>query len=266
MATSAFGNITASGYVSAIGNVYGGNLTTSGLVVANSILNGNLQTLGTVVSNNVSANNVAVSGLETVGTISAFGIITGYTLIARGGQVSATGNIQGNNIIGNGSQLTNVNANTPAFIASISGYGQNLPISPTSVTQFPLIFNNVPKNIGNGYNLTTGIFTTPLAGFYQVSAAFAPGVPNPPSSTTGLYGASAMGLYKNNVPISAGNFNEIKVKTGLGWVIDGSLISTLVYLNVGETIQCKVAYVTNYSGFTTVALIPNSFSACWIHP
>jgi len=181
------------------------------------------------------------------------------------GRVSAAGNITGNYFIGNGSQLTGLQTAGPAFIATIT-QGVAIPASPNPpIAQLPILYNNIVKNVGNGYY--NGVFTAPLSGFYQVSSALAPGF-TPPGNPSLYYGAGALGIYKNGSPIASGPFVEAKTRswgTITGWVIDASSVSTLVDLNAGDTLQCKLAYITNYSGFTTYAnLVPNHFQACWL--
>jgi Collagen triple helix repeat (20 copies) len=155
----------------------------------------------------------------------------------------------------------------PAFTTTITS-ATSITASPNSITEYPLIYNSVDKNIGSGYNAVNGIFTTPAAGFYQVSAAFAPGIPSPPANVNLYYGAAALGIYKNNSPIASGPFIEAKSRSWgsvTGWVLDASSVSSLIYLNIGDTLQCKVAYITNYSGFTTLPnLVAPYFQAAWI--
>ena len=155
MATSAFGNITASGYVSAIGNVYGSNVLGGYVSSAGNIRGGNINTAGLVAAGTVSATGIQV------GTVSALGTIRGYNIVSTGGQITAVGNIQGNNVIGNyfignGSQLTGINvaatygnANVAAFMPTYTGnVGNGLPV--TSDVSRKVFVSNLDPQIGQG--------------------------------------------------------------------------------------------------------------------
>ena len=214
---------------------------------------------GNVPASELDANFAVVSAYsDTAGTVTAAaqGNITSVGTLSN---LSVTGNVNAGNVIA-------TNLSGPAFIATITS-SQSIPASPDlPLAQLPITFNNIIKNIGNGYS--AGIFTAPTAGFYQVSASFAPGVPSPPADPSPYYGAAALGIYVNNSPIASGSFIEAKARSWgayNAWAIDASSVSTLVYLNIGDTLQCKLAYVTNYSGFTTLPnIIAPYFQACWI--
>jgi hypothetical protein len=152
----------------------------------------------------------------------------------------------------------------PAFIAVQTTY-QGIPTSPNDIGRLALRYNSVSKNIGNGYNTSFGIFTAPTAGFYQVNASI--GVN--PFEDTSFYGGGLIGLLHNGSPIAAGKFIEAKGITVNGTLraVDQSSLSIIVYLAVGDTLQCELAYITNApSGrwTTETNIVPSSFQACWI--
>ena len=237
--------------ISVAGNITGANVSTTGNVTGQYFIGNGSQLTGiaTVNYSNSNATSLLASfgsnSINTTGTITA-----GNVSVSPGGY-----------FVGDGSNITNLGG--PAFVSTIT-LAYSIPASPTTIYQQPIAFNNIVKNVGNGYS-SNGIFTAPRSGFYQVSAAFAPGIPTPPMNPNLYYGAGALVVYKNNLPVAAGQFVEAKIKTGYGWAVDSSSISTLVYLNQNDTLQCKLAYITNYTGFTTLAnLVPNYFSACWL--
>ena len=101
----ATGNITAAGYISAIGNVTGGNLRTAGLISATGNITGGNILNGGLIS---STGNSTAANYLTTGLISATGNITGGNILGganvnatthTGATVSVTGNITGGNII-----------------------------------------------------------------------------------------------------------------------------------------------------------------------
>ena len=85
-------DVTATGFVSAVGNVTGGNLITGGRVT--------------------STGNVTGGNITTAGTVSATGNITGGNLISTG-TVSTSGNVAGVNITGFVRPTTGTNLNAP---------------------------------------------------------------------------------------------------------------------------------------------------------
>jgi hypothetical protein len=111
LSTAAQNNITSVGTLSSLtvtANVAGGNITTGGQVSAT----GNIRTSGYFFATqdiNVGGDVTATSYTGT--STSLTGNVTGGN-IRTSGQVSATGNITGNYFIGNGSQLTNLITNT----------------------------------------------------------------------------------------------------------------------------------------------------------
>lgn len=164
----------------------------------------------------------------------------------------------------------------PAFIANQT-VGQYLttPSAALSIGYLNLVFNNAIKNTG-GYNNQSGVFTAPKAGYYQVSAG-ATVLPASLSVLQNYYGAAAIILFQNSTQISAGPFIDLKgviVNGQAAGVISTSSLSTLVYLNAGDTIQVKLGYNSNApaNSWNTMP-IPNSgwtqnvknyFSAAWI--
>jgi hypothetical protein len=105
---------TTTGFVSATGNVIGGNINTAGLVsVTGNVIGGNINTAGLVsATGNIIGGNVLgganvnatlFTGTTAVlsGNITGGNIITGGAVLATG-QISATANVTGGNIITNG--------------------------------------------------------------------------------------------------------------------------------------------------------------------
>jgi hypothetical protein len=297
------GNIFVAGRISAVGNITGSNIVTSGNITGGSLFlpesgkvsAGNILSAGPITAVTISAaGNITGANLLTTGSITATGNIQGNYFVGNGSQLTGltsqlSGNMIGNinantysiqgasllsganlvvttaNILGNIKAGGFLNANGspyqspggPAFIAT--GTNQSIPASPSTVSVLPLIFTGVSQNINNGYNASTGIFTAPVAGFYQVSATMGvnpPYVPPPPA-------AGALILLQNSTAIEAGPYITA-ITVGGTTVISASSVSRLVYLNVGGTLQCALAYIGGAGWSTYTNLIPGSFQACWL--
>jgi len=278
------GNITTAGTISTTGTVIGDSVVATNLNVGNAVsISGNLQanylrTTGSIsAAGNIAAQNLAITGAFAPATISASGNVFAGN-IATAGYISAAGVVIGSminspNVIATNLTVGNINGTPyiatsgPAFIATITN-GQSLPVSPLSITQYPLVYNSVSKNISNGYQVSgtnAGKFIAPVAGYYQISACAGGFPPLSIIPSTAYYGSALIGIYKNGSPVASGPFQELKILTGVGWAISSSSISTLVYLAVGDQLQCILAYVTNITGCTTLSsIVPQYFQGCWL--
>ena len=120
------GGAFVGGVVSAVGNVRGGNITTTGLVTATgNVTGGNLTTTGAVTA----TGNVAAGNLVTGGVVSATGNVTGGN-ITTSGDVSATGNVFAANFSSTGNvSLSNLTvSNTTISTGLATG---NITLTPT---------------------------------------------------------------------------------------------------------------------------------------
>ena len=174
------GNVVATGNVSVVGNIDGGNIRTAGLVsvtgnvtVGNLINNGLSTTTGNITGGNIltggliSATATITGGnLATGGTASAAGNVTGGNLLT-GGLISATGNISsGANLIVSGYEtvtgnITGGNLLTGGLISATgnvtSGNLNSTNLSLTGNVVSPL---NVTGNITTGNLINNGLSTT----------------------------------------------------------------------------------------------------------
>jgi hypothetical protein len=145
------------------GNIAGGNLRTTGLIsAAGTITGGNLA----VGSGFISGGNIISAGPVSAGLgMSAAGNVQGGNILTTG-TVTATGNIRGNFFIGNGSQLTGITGTSGSANAALligSTLSSNVIYSQlTSVGILSLlsVAGNITGNyiLGNGSQLT-GITT-----------------------------------------------------------------------------------------------------------
>jgi hypothetical protein len=151
------------GAVCATGNVYAGNVSTSGNVTGNYIL-GNGSQLTNLPAPTV-AQDITSNGAMSIMTYDGNLKYVSYATVEpssgniTGGNISAIGNITGNYFIGNGSQLTGVAGKTTGtwnVIAGTDNYSFTVPINNT----YQLWVNG---NIPNGiiiYNATVSVSNT----------------------------------------------------------------------------------------------------------
>jgi hypothetical protein len=132
----------------------------------------------------------------------------------------------------------------------------------------PLIYDSVTNNSGADYSSSTGMFTATQPGYYQVNASI--GINAGDLSDFTYQFGGALELFVNGTPIASGPFvQEAELISGNlnSIVISQSSISTIVYMNTGDKLNCALAYITtapNNRINTYTNLIPNSFRVCWI--
>jgi hypothetical protein len=221
-----------------------------------------IATVAGTVTTNAQAN---ITSVGTLTSLNVTGNTTGGNLLTVG-VVSATGNISGNCFIGNGSQLTGLGG--PTFMANVLT-GQGVPTSPSTISQLSLVYDNVVKNVNSGYNATTGIFTAPITGYYQVSSSI--GVTPSNWANVNSYSSSGViGVYKNGNPVASGPYIDMRgliIGNTVLQVTTSSSISVMVYLAANDTLNCKLAYLTTApTNFwnTSTNLIQGYFQAVWI--
>jgi hypothetical protein len=159
LTTAAQPNITSVGTLSSLtvtANVAGGNITTGGQVSAT----GNIRTSGYLfVTQDINVGGDVTATSYTGTSSSLTGNVTGGN-IRTSGQVSATGNITGNYFIGNGSQLTNLitntiqNGNSNVLIGTSAG---NVSINVNGVS--PVVIITPLGQTTNGFISATGTVT-----------------------------------------------------------------------------------------------------------
>jgi hypothetical protein len=152
------GNILTSGLITATGNVTGGNILTSGLITATSAI--------------TSAANITGGNILTSGLITATGNVTGGNILTSG-LITATGNVTGGNILTSG-LITATGAIT----------GSSLSVSTGNVTCGNILNanGNGVGNIGNSSTYFNTVFAqattalyADLAECYMADADYEPG-------------------------------------------------------------------------------------------
>jgi hypothetical protein len=222
--TSTGGNI--SGYVSASGNVTGGNLITSGLVtVSGNVTGGNFLTSGIVsATGNITAGNVAATNYTgtvvsvtgnvtggnvlTGGILSASGNITGGNIAATlhtGTAVSVTGNVTGGNLITSGLVTVTGNINSSANIAGsyFLGNGALLTGISAAVSVQKISAGTTEVNIpSSGGSIFANVAGTSNVMVVSSSGATFSGITVP---SIGKSGSNAVG----NIGSSSNYFNQV---------------------------------------------------------
>jgi len=158
-------DLTATGLVSAVGNVTGGNINTAGQVVA--------------------TGNVSGGNLNTAGLILATGNVTGGNL-RTAGLVSATGNVTGGNIVGFSRPTAGSASQSPILLAS----GTNLSVPAGGAFEYDgVVFYGTPtasqrgvlntqhfialvnNYVGNDSNSAQKVFDSPANGTMTFAAS-----------------------------------------------------------------------------------------------
>jgi len=157
------GNLGTAGLITATGNLTAGNIITGGIVSATGNLTaGNISTAGNVTAGNISG-NISITGNVT-GTSANVTLVAGSysTVFDNTGAATFPGNVTINGI------NPGYAPNRPAFRVYGSGVTN---VSTTTNTNGVLNGNNwaVDYNQGSYLNSTTGTFTAPVAGLYQIT-------------------------------------------------------------------------------------------------
>jgi len=236
------------------------SLTVSGTIIGTDLVGNGRQLFG------INASNISgtVASATTAGTVTT-AAQPNITSVGTLSSLSVTGNITAGNVIA-------TNLSGPVFMANVSA-GQGVPTSPSGISQLPLVYDNVIANVGGDYsvgNSSTGsIFTASVPGFYQVSSAI--GVtPSNWANVASYSSTGVVGIYVNDNPVASGpliDFAGIVIGNIILQVTTSSSISTLVELNAGDTLKCKLAYLTTApSNFwnTSTNLVQGYFQAAWI--
>jgi hypothetical protein len=252
-------NIGTTGLIVATGNITGGNLLTAGIISATgNVTGGNLVTAGRAnVTGNLSAGNIT-----TAGTLNG-NLVTASNVAAA--NITSSGNVTAVNFVGNGSTLSGIYG--PALVATQTVY-QGIPVSASTIANLTIVYNSVSASTGSEYNSTTGVFTASKAGIYHITASIGVNV----SGNLTADGAGAIVVYKNTSPIASGPYIEARSLTvGLvtTTVIDASTATASINLAVGDTLRCKLLYITNAptnSWTTETNLVPSSLSIAWMRP
>ena len=181
------GTVYGSSTLTAVGNVTGGNLLTSGSATATgNIVGGNLITAGlSTVTGNITGGNVISLGAVSAGAagISATGNVRGGN-INSDDRISATGNITGANLVatlGVFSGNLSATANTVTSNLNVSGNSSGTGIGVENIVWQPttVAFDSaVQANVG-----TLGFFV--LAGYTYKYEAYMPVLPDG-GTTTGF--------------------------------------------------------------------------------
>ncbi len=191
---TATGALRVMGGAGIAGTVFAGQLNTTGNLIANAVSAYSLNTVANVVASVVNAGTINSAGnilaQNIIGTI-ATASQTGITAVGTLATLSVTGNATVGNLVGteaNTRIIANVytttfdiygNVSFPGNV-NVSGLGVTMPTRPAfrvNGTAAPITTANVNLkgsaittifNQGNYLDTTTGKFTAPIAGIYEV--------------------------------------------------------------------------------------------------
>jgi hypothetical protein len=236
MAQSGFATATVGGGLPAISSSYDGRI---------------LQTDGV----GASWNTITDMGFATTGSNSFNGnqTITGSFNVTNGGTITGSLNVSGNTSVTGTLKVTNnavvtgslnvtsdaavtgsltvggtmVMTNRPAFRVTGAG-GAKVAVTPLTGS-----YLNVDFQQGGGWNTSTGTFTAPIAGLYQVNV-----VVRTNSNTLGTI--AQLIVYKNYTGVGTGT-PQIMIEFAPNTTMNHTGGSTISKLEVGETLRMVVA-------------------------
>ena len=212
MAQSGFATATVGGGLPAISSSYDGRI---------------LQTDGV----GASWNTITDMGFATTGSNSFNGnqTITGSLKVTNGAVVTGSLNVTSDVVVTGSLTVsgTMVMTNRPAFRVTGAGGGK------VAVTPLTGSYLNVDYQQGGGWNTSTGTFTAPIAGLYQVNV-----VVRTNSNTLGTI--AQLIVYKNYTGVGTGT-PQIMIEFAPNTTMNHTGGSTISKLEVGETLRMVVA-------------------------
>jgi hypothetical protein len=220
-----------SGYaVASVGGALGGvsTATSSYSLTASYVQNAltasfyNTSSLATTGSNVFSGSQNITGSVTVTGSL----VVSGSGTFRNIGPAQFTGSlaITGSMTINSGSIIM---PNRPAFRVTGAGGGK------TAVTALSGSYLIVDYQQGGGWDNTTGTFTAPIAGLYQVNVVTR-------TNSNALGTISQLIVYKNNTGGTTGDV-QIMIEYGINTTMNHAGGSTISRLAVGDTLKMVVA-------------------------
>jgi hypothetical protein len=264
------GNVTTGGIVTATGNVTGGNIITAGLITATgNIRGGNLTTAGAIsATGNANVGNIGATGVVAT-TVSATGNGT-FGNVAGGNLVTANNiTITGISDLGSNANVRITGGNPVDVLVTIDGAG-NLAWGTLTLDA------EIANGLSNVYVNLDGNVTTSVGGVANVLVVTGTGANvNGTLSVSG--NTDVLGIktdnyyYANGDPISfAGSYNDTNVSTFLasygsntitttGNVDVGNISATLVSGTLATAAQPNITSTGTLSGLTVAGnIVPSA--------
>jgi Chlorovirus glycoprotein repeat len=270
-------NATYANYSNYAGNVTGGNVFGQ---VGNALISGTVYTAaqpnitsigtlaslsvtGTVNAGNILATNIGNSTsviygngrqLSSLAGANVTGTVANATYAISAGSAGTATTVDWTGISSTPSTINGYGI-TDAFGPILMAYNSITQSIPTGSSTMNLIYSTNSLST-SGYNNVTGIYTSTVAGWYQINATTGP--------VNGTFGSFFIGLYKNGSPYAEGTGMAIQS----GWGQPGiTSVSTLVYLNgTTDSINCKLISTSVTGSWSTISSGALYFQAAWLRP
>ena len=222
--TRIYGNVTIDTFVTATGNVTGGNILTVGVIsatgnIAGNFFIGNGSQLTGIAAGSSYGNANVVANLAALGSnpVSTTGNVTSGNILT-GGLISATGNITGGNVLGGANVNATTHTGTTVSVTS-TVTGSQFNGSGAGLTSIPAA--NVSGTVANAtYATSAGSATTATSATTAgtVTTAAQPNITSVGTltgltinnATTAITNGAANGV--GNIGTSANSFNVIFAK------------------------------------------------------
>ena len=232
------GNIQTTGQISAVGNIRGGNLSAPGgtvdayIVSATGRIQGNsfvttgiITATGNITGGNVTTGNLQAANVNADANISAAGNVTAKNFLGNVisvGLISTTGNVAGNYFIGNGALLTGITVNAGT---SLTNGNSNVVVSANA-------------NVDIGVRGVGNVATFANTGAYITGEASVTG------NVSGNYFIGNGSQLTGVVATAIGTLGNLSVT---GNIATGGILSDNYYYANGQPVPAGITYTANTS-------------------
>ena len=207
--------------VSAVGNVAGGNIRTTGVISATGNITGGNLSATSIAGTLSTAAQTNITSVGTLSSLNASGNVTGGNVLTAG-VVSATGNVTGNYVLGNGALLTgvitsvaNINSGTSNVTVTSSGGNISVGVGGTAnVAVFATTGEYVTGVVSASGNITGGNLSgTSIAGTLTTAAQ------------TNITSVGTLGALTVTANVTGGNVLTAGIMSSTGNATHGNILT-----------------------------------------